>query len=212
MTDPVVHGPNFSTYVRTVRLALEEKGAAYTLNEVDIFAGENQSEAHLKRHPWGKVPAFEHDGFDLYETHAICRYVDAAFDGPALQPNDAKSVARMTQIVDIVDAYGYGTLIGIIVINRLVKPQLGDSPDEQAVAASLSEARKVLGELERLIGDDGFAVSGKLSLADLHLLPVLDYLAMTEEGGELFRETPKLKKLYDALSARDSVRKTQPQL
>ena len=41
MANPTVHGPNFSTYVRTVRLALEEKGQAYDLNEVNIFSGEN---------------------------------------------------------------------------------------------------------------------------------------------------------------------------
>lgn len=212
MGDPVIHGPNFSTYVRTVRMALEEKGVGYDLNEVDIFAGENQGEAHLKRHPWGKVPAFAHDGFEVYETHAICRYIDGAFGGAALEPDDPKAAARMTQIVDVVDAYGYGTLIGRIVIDRLVKPKLGDSPDERAIAEALPDARKVLGELERLVGDDGHAVAGKVTLADLHLLPVLDYLAMTPEGEQLLGETPKLKRLYDTMAARDSARKTKPEL
>ncbi|MBK1666775.1 hypothetical protein CKO28_01790 [Rhodovibrio sodomensis] len=98
MANPTIHGPNFSTYVRSVRMALEEKGQAYDLNAVNIFAGENQNEGHLARHPWGKVPAFEHDGFDIYETTAILRYIDAAFGGGSLQPDDARGLARMGRL------------------------------------------------------------------------------------------------------------------
>jgi glutathione S-transferase len=59
----VLYGPAYSTYTRTARLALEEKGVAYDLREVDTLAGEGQRAEHLARHPWGKVPILEHDGF-----------------------------------------------------------------------------------------------------------------------------------------------------
>jgi glutathione S-transferase len=55
MSQPVVHGPAYSTYTRTVRLALEEKGAGYKLDEVDIRCGAGQDPAHLARQPFGKV-------------------------------------------------------------------------------------------------------------------------------------------------------------
>jgi len=64
----VIHGPSYSTYVRSVRLAFEEKGAAYELAEVDILKGENKQPAYQALQPFGPVPAFEHDGFKLYET------------------------------------------------------------------------------------------------------------------------------------------------
>ena len=82
MGKPIIYGPAYSTYARTVRLALEEKGVDYDLVEVDLLAGATKAPEHLARHPFGKVPAFEHDGFELYETDAIMRYVDAAFPGP----------------------------------------------------------------------------------------------------------------------------------
>src|SRR5690606_33774354 len=66
MAKPVVYGPAYSTYTRTCRLALEEKGADYDLVEVDIFSGANTTPEHLARHPFGKVPAFAHDGLELY--------------------------------------------------------------------------------------------------------------------------------------------------
>ncbi len=68
MTDPVVYGPAYSTYTRSVLLALEEKGVPYRFEEVDILADAHNEPDHLARHPFAKVPAFEHDGFAHYET------------------------------------------------------------------------------------------------------------------------------------------------
>ncbi len=65
MADPVIYGPGFSTYVRSARLALEEKGAPYRLEEINILEDAHKTPEHRARHPFVKVPAFEHDGFEL---------------------------------------------------------------------------------------------------------------------------------------------------
>jgi glutathione S-transferase len=117
-----LHGPAYSTYARTARLALEEKGVAYDLNEVDILSGKGQAPEHLARQPWGKVPAFEHDSFALFETFAIARYVDEAFPGPALQPADVRARARMTQICGIVDSYAYGAMVQKLFWQEVIVP------------------------------------------------------------------------------------------
>lgn len=65
MAKPIIYGPAYSTYARTVRLALEEKGVGYDLVEVDLLGGAAKAPEHLARHPFGKVPAFEHDGCEL---------------------------------------------------------------------------------------------------------------------------------------------------
>jgi hypothetical protein len=88
---PIVFGAPYSVYVRAVRLALEEKGVAYELVPVDIFAVDGPPSEHLTRHPFGKIPAFEHTGFCLYEAGAIIRYIDGAFAGPPLQPADPRN-------------------------------------------------------------------------------------------------------------------------
>ena len=85
MADPILYGPGYSTYTRSVRLALEEKGVSYSREEVTTltqFVTEGMPKEQLSRQPFNKVPAFEHDGNMLYETAAIERYVDEAFDGP----------------------------------------------------------------------------------------------------------------------------------
>ena len=74
MSEPVLYGAAYSVYVRSARLALAEKGVAYRLQEVDIFAEYGTPQDYLRRQPFGRIPAFEHEGFRLYETAAINLY------------------------------------------------------------------------------------------------------------------------------------------
>ena len=50
------------------------------------------------------MPAFEHDGFELYETAAIMHYVDETFPGPSLRPGGPRERARMEQILGLINA------------------------------------------------------------------------------------------------------------
>src|ERR1700723_4084067 len=148
MARPIVYGAAMSPYVWSVRLTLAEKGVAHEL--VSVGMSEFRAEPHLSRHPFGKVPAFEHDGFALYETQAIMRYVDEAFAAAPLQPIELQPFARMNQIMGIVDAYLAPSLIGGVLYPRIVAPLLGLPTDEAKVAASLPQVRVCLGEIARL--------------------------------------------------------------
>ena len=121
MAHPIVYGPAFSTYVWSARLALAEKGVTHELVEVPV--GGHREEPHLSRQPFAKVPAFEHDGFALYETQAIIRYVDERFAGTPLQPEDVHEWSRMNQIIGIVDAYAWPSIAGAILFNRILVPR-----------------------------------------------------------------------------------------
>src|SRR6185295_11755777 len=125
MTDVTIYGPAMSTYVRTVRLACAEKGVAHAMEEVEFG-----SDAHRKLHPFGKVPIMRHGDFVLYESEAICRYVDRAFPGPPLQPTDAKALARMDQWLSAIRDYVYPVMIEDLVWERLVVPMEGGQPNE----------------------------------------------------------------------------------
>ena len=98
MADVKLYGFPQSSYVRTVRLVLEEKAVAYELVPVSFGSDEL-----LAVQPFGKIPAFAHGDFRLYETSAICRYVDETFDGLALTPNDARGRARMEQWISAIN-------------------------------------------------------------------------------------------------------------
>ena len=66
----IVHGVPGSPYVRAALLTLEEKGAEYEL--AAMAPGTLKQQPHLSRHPFGRIPAFEHDGWMLYETQRSC--------------------------------------------------------------------------------------------------------------------------------------------
>jgi glutathione S-transferase len=205
----VLHGPAYSTYTRTARLAMEEKGIAYEPREVDILKGEGQAPAHLARHPFGKVPALEHDGFALFETFAIARYLDEAFPGPRLQPEDVRRRARMTQVCNVIDSYGFGALIGKVFWQCAVVPMQGGTPDRAALEEGLAMSGRVL---EGLAEEGEFLCGGQVSLADLFLVPVAEYFAMTEPGRAALGRRVRLSGWAQRIGQRPSVVKTRPSL
>lgn len=208
MSKPTLYGPAYSTYTRSVRLALEEKGVDYDLVEVDFLQGPMPPE-QVERHPFAKVPAFEHDGFELYEVTAIIRYIDDEFDGPSLQPESAKQRARMNQIVSIIDSYTYPCTVGQLVIQRIVMPMIGEQTDEAAITEAMPEIEKCMKTIAGLSADAKFLVGDRVTLADIHLAPIFDYFQSTPDSDPILQKIPGLSSWWSAMSERESIKKTQ---
>jgi glutathione S-transferase len=209
MARPIVYGPAFSTYVWSVRMTLAEKGVAHDL--VDVPFGAHREAPHLARHPFAKVPAFAHDGFDLYETQAILRYIDERFAGAPLQPEDVHEWSRMNQIIGIIDAYAWPAIVGRILFNRLIVPRfLGGAPDEGAIAAALPRARLCLSEIERLRGEHRFLAADFVTLADLMAAPLLWSFARSADGEAPFAAHPELRRWLRHMEERQSFQVTKP--
>jgi len=211
MGTPIIYGTPFSTYVRSVRIAFEEKPAKYELVDVSVIGGEQKQPAHLARNPFGTVPAFEHDGLKLYETSPIIRYVDQVCPGPALTPADPRERTRMNQIISIVDYHGYTSIIGQIVVQRLFTAITNAPTDMSIVEAGKPRATLVLDEIQRIMGDGKFLAGSQMSLADLYVVPVLHYLMLTPEKS-LLESHAKLMRWWGDMNARPTVKGTAPQL
>jgi glutathione S-transferase len=207
----ILHGYRYSVYQRIARLALAEKGVAYEQVEVNPFAADVPV-AYRALHPFGRVPALVHDGFALYETAAITRYIDRAFAGPALQPADPKALARMDQIIGVVDAYGYWPLVRQVFSHRVFRPRFGQPTDEDEVARGLKAAAGVLGALEALMADATFLVGPARSLADLHLGAMIAYFSQATEGDALLTQQARLAAWWQTLRRRPSFAATDPGL
>jgi glutathione S-transferase len=210
MSQPIVHGPAISTYVRSVRLALHEKGVGHELKEVDIVAGAHKQPPHTSRHPFGKVPAFEHDGSTFYETSAILRYIDEVFPGPALLPSTPKGRVLANQVMSIVDSYGYTPSVANIFIPRVLVPMLGGETDMEKVEGAKAPAALFVKELERLLGSQQFFGGAGVSLADLHTFPVITYLAATPEGKAILETAPNLRGWLGRIAKRPSAQAVMP--
>lgn len=212
MAKPILYGPTYSTYARTARIVLAEKGVDYDLRDVDLLKGETQNPDYLAIQPFGKVPALKHGDFTLYETLAIATYVDAAFDGPALFPGDAQNRARAVQIAGIIDSYAYGAIIGGVFWERAIKPMLEQQPDENAVQQALPKAQKALRAIEQIAGADGWLAGASFGVADAFLAPIVTYAGMTPEKDAMLGDCPRLLRWWTRASEHPSVKTTVPQL
>ncbi|MER9138789.1 glutathione S-transferase family protein [Mesorhizobium sp. M0047] len=200
MGKPIVYGANYSVYVRIVRLVLTEKGIDYELVPVDVFAVEGIPAWYFEHHPFARIPAFEHDGFRLFETSAIARYIDEAFDGPSLQPARLRVRATMNQILGMLDAYAYRSMVWDVAVERLEK----EAPDEALIANGLSQASKALQTLSSLILPGPWLLGDQLTLADLHAAPIVGYFVKVAEGQSLLAEFPTIQAWWERISARPS--------
>jgi glutathione S-transferase len=186
MNQVTVFGASYSVYVRIVRLVLEEIGVPYDLVEIDIFAKETVPADYRDRHPFGRIPAFEHDGFRLFETDAIVGYIVDSFDGSALLPADIRKRARMRQIMRILDNYAYPRLVWGVYVEEMERGRLGRLAPEE-----LERAGGCLKVLSDLAAEESLA-GARLSLADLWALPMLAYLDLAPAGHRLLQDVPKL--------------------
>jgi glutathione S-transferase len=192
-----------------VEIVLKEKGADYRLQP--IAPGESKSPEYLEqRHPFGRVPAFEHDGFKLYETQAIIRYLDEIFPNPPLTPSNPERRARMNQLIGIIEWYFFPKAAAPIAFQRIIGPVLLGLPtDEAPIADAMPMARTCFAEFERLLGDKPYLTGDTLTLADFMLAAQLDLLSETPEGQQLLAGT-RLERWLERMLARPSMRATDP--
>ena len=207
----VLHGYRYSVYLRIVAMTLVEKNVAWTHVEVDPFAG-TIPDAYLALNPFGRVPTLVHDGFVLYETTAITRYIDEAFAGVALQPADARDRARMNQIIAVADSYGYWPLVRQVFSQRVFNPARGRAGDEAAIAEGLRKSKTVIAALNRLAAGGPFLAGSALSLADLHLGAMIACFTAAAEGRAQLSGHPRLSEWWAAISERPSLLQTDPGL
>jgi glutathione S-transferase len=199
-----VYGHPASTCTRKVLCTLAEKGVSAEFVFVDIFKGANKSPEHLARHPFGVVPVLEDDGFELYESRAIIRYLDAKLSGVSLTPKDLQARGRMEQWISVEQSYFSPPAMKAI-LEVFFAPMKGTTPDPDVIAKGKADAAKALDVLERALVGQDFVV-GDFSLADISYAPYLQYLFDTQ-AGDIIAERPNVSAWATRVLERPSWRK-----
>ena len=208
MSGITLWGFDGSTYVRTVKMLLAEKGVTdFRQVPLNVLEGEPKSPEHLQRHPFGKVPVLDHDGLRILETAAITRYLNDVLPGTPLVPGTPRDRARMDMVVGLVDSYGYGALVGGVAAYHLFPGFVGGQNDA-ARQAGIADGRKAVEFAMQTRGASPF-VAGELSLADLFLAPVLSYVMMTPDAAAA-TNVPGFAEWWDRVQALPSYKATQP--
>ena len=205
----MLYGAAYNVYVRAVRLALAEKGVGYQLIEIDLGAEEGAPANYLHHANFMRIPAFEHAGERLYEASAITRYIDEAFDGPALMPATPRERARVNQIISIIENYGYGPMVWSIFVERCRAVVAGRMADEEKIAAAVPQVAYALDALEEMTPHQ---IGETVTLADLHLAAMLAYGTLAPEGATLVEARPRLQRWWSEMKNRPSMRDTRSPL
>jgi glutathione S-transferase len=199
-----LYGHPLSPCTRKVLVTLAEKGAAAELVPVDLFTGEHRAAAHLGRQPFGVIPVLEDDGFVLYESRAIIRYLDARFPTPPLVPSSPRDVARMDQWLSVDQSY-VAPHTRTLAVERVMKKHQGREPDPGAERASAGALGAAFAVYDRALEACTYLAGDAFSLADISLMPYVGSLGLL--GMEpLLAATPRLRAWWGRVGERRSWR------
>jgi glutathione S-transferase len=204
MSELEIIGVPQSNFVRTVRIVCEEKGVAYRL-----IPGRPHSPDVDAIHPLGKIPVMRHGDFSLCESKAIATYIDRAFPGPRLFPEDAKRCAKLEQWVSLANT----TIIPAINAYLMCYffPRTADGrPDRALIENALPDMRAHVGICDRAVAATGNLAGDEFGYADMNLLPVLAYLRECPEGAEALIAATDLGRYLDRHAERASFKATVP--
>ena len=188
-----------STYTRSARMGLAEKGIRYRLQR----CGPHTPEIG-ELHPWGRIPAFRDGDVQLFETTAILRYVEEAFPGPTLLPQNIRDRALAEQWASAVNAYFYD-----LAVRRYVLQHLFNKDDASVRDAAAKELPAALGRFEAGYSRP-FLAGQSPTLPDFLLAPIVGYLEAFPESKAMLSNCPKLMRAHEAMKARASWKETQP--
>lgn len=195
-----------STYVRTARMGLAEKGVAYTLESALPHTPEI-----LAVHPFGRIPAFRDGAIALFETSAILRYVEESFEGPSLLPARILDRARCEQWVSAVNAYLYDAMIRRFVLQYVFPRGADGKPDRVTIDGALKDVAGQLTILNQAYGDRDYLVGSAPCMADLFLAPIIAYLSTMPECEPLLAAAPSVRRAHAIIRERASFSATDPQ-
>ena len=157
-----LYGINLSTFTRKVRLALLEKGIPHRLEVAPMGSPKVKA-----LHPLGKIPVIEDQGIAVPDSSVIIAYLERAYPERPLYPAGAAELARALWLEEYADTRLREATLTFF-SEQVVKPVFQGKPaDEAALAAAVAPRDEAFGYLEKELPDDGFAVAGALTVADV---------------------------------------------
>ncbi len=167
----IYHFP-LSTPANKVRMCANALGLKYESIAVNLREREHKKPAYLAINPFGKVPAIDDDGFYLFESNAIMKYLARKQDS-GLYPSQLQSQACVDEWCDFVASL-LAPAFGRVVFNRILAPLSGAKVSEESLADGLKFVGNYLPVLEQRFVTSRFIAGHRMTIADIALLATLD--------------------------------------
>lgn len=154
-------------------MSLIETRTAFEMNVIDFAKREHKAEPHVSRQPFGQVPVIDDDGFVLFESRAIARYISAKA-GDQLVPSSLKDRALMDQWSSVEQTNFSPHAM------KFIYQYFFNRPQEQAVLdGALAALELAFSALSKPLASQEFLAGGKLTIADIGYMSYLELLPQT---------------------------------
>jgi glutathione S-transferase len=200
-----IYGNPMSTCTRKVLTTLAEKQAKFDFVTVDFATGAHKNADYMANHqPFGQVPALEDNGFKMYESRAMMRYLDETLPGQALTPKDPKQRALMEQWMSVETSNVTPPLMTFI-SEYLFSSMRGQKTDMAKVEAAKPKLERALDVLEKHLADGKgpHFLGDQFTLADICYMPYFGY-AMGTPAKDILSARTNVAKWWQRVSERPS--------
>lgn len=167
-----IYGSDLSAPANKVRFVANAMGLPYEYKKVDLRGGEHQKPEFLKVNSIGKIPAMDDEGFTLFESNAIIRYLAGKSNSP-LYPKDLKQRALVDAWIDFGSMH-VGAALMKVTYNRVFAPRRNLPVDENSIKEGLSFLDRFLPIVDGQLSKNKYLTGSTMTLADLNLLALLD--------------------------------------
>ena len=197
-----IWGRKNSFNVQKVLWCCEELEIPYRRHDAGGLFGVTDQNEYLAQNPTGLVPTISDDGFTLWESNTIVRYLSAKHGAGTLWPHDPAQRALADKWMD----YQLGTLFPAFkdALLGLVRTAPEDRNSEK-IDASVRATSGVLPVLDAHLGDHEYVAGSSLTMGDIALGSlVYRWLELEIDRPEL----PSLQAWYERLEERPAYQET----
>ncbi len=195
-----IFGNPRSTCTLKVLMALAETETPFEIQVIDFAVGEHKQEAHVRRQPFGRIPALDDAGFEMFESRAMARYINEKAGGK-LVPGDIQGRARMEQWISIETSEFSAHAMKFVYQYVFKRPQ---------EAGVLEHAGKALDHttsvMDRQLAKTPFIAGETFTIADICFMPYVEY-TMASPAAEIFAKHPHVSEWWRKVSQRPTWRK-----
>ena len=171
---------DLSPYSARVRMQIYAKGLTGIAIEPPPTYG---TPKFYKDHPIGRIPLLEIDGESIAESNVIAEYLEEIHPEPSLLGATPRQNAHIRTLARIGDIYLMNNTFMLAVQTRALAAQTPVITGNEGIVALLGgQLASNTRALDRMIGRDGFACLGRVTLADCALVPALFFLEAVLPG------------------------------
>ncbi|KIJ60369.1 hypothetical protein HYDPIDRAFT_177460 [Hydnomerulius pinastri MD-312] len=199
-----IHGFPISICTKRVALICREKNIPYELVTVNMLEGAHKGEAHTKVQHFGQVPFIEDDGFVLYESRAISRYLTKKYASQGTQgliPTEPKAEALFEQAASI-ELTNFDPIGNGIADENIFKGLRGEQPDTKRVSQLVALLEEKVKGYEAILSKQPYLAGDHITLADLFHLP-FGYM-FSQMGIDALEKQPSVARWWKEISERES--------